>query len=138
MSNELMRTMFTTTCSLALGAVSQAFIEVPVVGYMIGSFVGSLVGSFTYSVAYKPAISFCVDTGFTMFGLVNQDYVLPEDVIREIGIDVFDYEQLEYDEFKPEGFQFSTFTLDKFEPEKIDMTFLRRGVIGINEIGFLE
>lgn len=38
MSNELMRTMFTTTCSLALGATSQAFIEVPVVGYMIGSF----------------------------------------------------------------------------------------------------
>lgn len=138
MSNELMRTMFTTTCSLALGATSQAFIEVPVVGYMIGSFVGSLVGSFTYSVAYKPAISFCVDTGFTLFGLVNQDYVLPEDVIREIGIDVFDYEQLEYDKFKPEGFQFSTFTPDKFEPEKIDMTFLRRGVIGINEIGFIE
>lgn len=100
--------------------------------------VGSLVGSFTYSVAYKPAISFCVDTGFTLFGLVNQDYVLPEDVIREIGIDVFDYEQLEYDKFKPEGFQFSTFTPDKFEPEKIDMTFLRRGVIGINEIGFIE
>ena len=98
----------------------------------------SAYGSFTYSVAYKPAISFCVDTGFTLFGLVNQDYVLPEDVIREIGIDVFDYEQLEYDEFKPEGFQFSTFTPDKFEPEKIDMTFLRRGVIGINEIGFIE
>lgn len=96
-----------------------------------------MVGSFTYSVAYKPAISFCVDTGFTMFDLVNQDYALPEDVIREIGIDVFDYDQFEYDEFKPEGFQFSTFTPDKFEPEKIDMTFLRRGVIGINEIGFL-
>ena len=44
----------------------------------------------------------------------------------------------EYDKFKPEGFQFSTFTPDKFEPEKIDMTFLRRGVIGINEIGFIE
>lgn len=69
--------------------------------------------------------------------MLNQDYALPEDVIREIGIDVFDYDQLEYDEFKPEGFQFSTFTPDKFEPEKIDMTFLRRGVIGINEIGFL-
>ena len=133
MSNELIRTMFTTTCSLTLGAVSQAFIEVPVVGYMIGSFVGSLVGSFTYSLAYKPAISFCVDTGFTMFGLVNQDYVLPEDVIKEIGIDVF-----EYDEFKPERFQFDTFSAQAFEPVELDMTFLRRGVIGINEIGFLE
>lgn len=138
MSNELIRTMFTTTCSLALGAVSQSFIEVPVLGYMIGSFVGSLVGSFAYSAAYKPAISFCIDTGFTMFGLVNQDYVLPDDVMKEIGIDVFDYDQFEYEEFEPERFQFQTFSAEKFEPAKLDMTFLRRGVIGINEIGFLE
>lgn len=138
MSNELIRTMFTTTCSLALGAVSQSFIEVPVLGYMIGSFVGSLVGSFAYSAAYKPAISFCIDTGFTMFGLVNQDYVLPEDVIKEIGIDVFDYDYFEYEIFEPERFQFNKFSYEKFEPERIDMTFLRRGVIGINEIGFLE
>ena len=138
MSNELTRTMFTTTCSLALGAVTQAFIEIPVVGYMIGSFLGSLAGSLTYSAVYKPAISFCIDTGFTMFGLVNQDYTLPEDVIKEIGIDVFDYEKFEYDEFKPYRFQFNTFTVNRFEPAKIDMVFLRRGVIGINEIGFLE
>ena len=137
MSNELVRTMFTTTCSLALGAVSQAFIEVPVLGYMIGSFVGSVVGSFTYSIAYKPAISFCIDTGFTMFGLVNQDYVLPEDVIKEIGIEVFDYDQFVYEEFVPERFQYNSFVVKKFEPVKLDMVFLRRGVIGINEIGFL-
>ena len=138
MSNELIRTMFATTCSLAMGAVSQAFIEVPVAGYMIGSFVGSVIGSLTYSVAYKPAISFCVDTGFAMFGLVDQDYTLPEDILEEIGIDVFEYDKFEYDEFKLDRFLFNTFTVNCFEPAKIDMVFLRRGVIGINEIGFME
>ena len=137
MSNELMRDMFTTTCSLALGAVGQAVITVPVLGFMIGSFVGSIVGSFSYGIVYKPAISFCIDTGFTMFGLVKQDYQLPEDVLKEIGIEVFDYENFEYDTFEPERFEFNTFNMDRFEPERIDMIFLRRGVIGVNEIGFL-
>lgn len=137
MSNELIKTMFTTTCSLALGAVTQAFIEVPVLGYMLGSFVGSLVGTTAYSGAYKPAISFCIDTGFTMFGLVKQDYHLPKDLLEEIGIDVFDYEEFEYDRFEPERFQFEQFVTKRFEPKTIDIVFLRRGVIGVNEIGFL-
>ena len=138
MSNELIRAMFTTTCSLTLGAVSQAFIEVPVLGYMIGSFVGSLVGSFTYSALYKPAISFCVDTGFTMFGLVDQNYTLPEDVMREIGIEVFDYERFDYEKVEYNKFEYDSFQFDRFEPEQIEMTFLRRGVIGVNQIGYLS
>ena len=137
MSNELIKTMFTSTCALAMGSVTQGFIEIPVLGYMLGSFVGSMVGSFAYSAAYKPAISFCIDTGFTMFGLVNQDYVLPEDVMNEIGIEVFDYEHFDYGKVEPERFEYSSFNADKFEPERIDMTFLRRGVIGISEIGYI-
>ena len=81
LTNELIREMFVSTCSLVGGMVSQAFIEIPVLGFMIGSFTGSMVGSFTYSVGYKAIISFCVDSGFTMFGLVDQDYRLPEEVI---------------------------------------------------------
>lgn len=138
MTNELVKTLFTSTCALALGsAVQAAFVEMPGLGFMLGSFVGSMIGSFTYSVAYKPAISFCAETGFTMFGLVNQDYELPEDVIREIGIDVFDYEQFQYDEFKGGTFEFDEFISETFEPDTIGMTFLRRGVIGVSEIGYI-
>ncbi len=137
MSNELIKTMYTTTWALGLGAVTQGFIEIPVVGYMLGSFVGSLLGSFTYSLAYKPAISFCIDTGFTMFGLVNQDYELPADVMEEIGLDVFKYDEFEYDTFRPTEFSFNSFSADRFEPKNNGITFLRRGVIGINEIGFV-
>ncbi len=137
MANELIRTMFTSTCALALGSVTQSFIEIPVLGYMLGSFVGSIAGSFIYSAAYKPFISFCVDTGFTMFGLVEQDYKLPEDVMQEIGIDVFEYDKFEYDTFEPDRFEYKRFTTDTFTPAKLDMSFLRRGVIGVNVIGFV-
>lgn len=138
MTNELIRSMFTSTCALVFGSVSQSFIEIPVFGYMIGSFVGSMAGSFIYSAAYHPVISFCTDTGFTAFGLVEQDYKLPEDLMKEIGMDVFEYESFEYNGFEPKQFEFNSFRANTFEPAKIDMTFLRRGVIGVNAVGFLR
>lgn len=138
LSNELIKEMFTTTCALATGTVSQALIEVPVLGFMIGSFVGSLAGSFVYHIGYSTTISFCVDTGFTMFGLVDQKYELPKDVMREIGIDVFDYEKFVYTNFELQKFEYIKFQADSIRADSIDFYFLRRGVIGISQIGFVE
>lgn len=138
MANELIKDMFISTCSLVGGGISQAYIEIPVVGYLIGSFVGSVIGSFIYSSGYNTVISFCVDTGFTMFGIVNQDYSLPEDIIQEIGIDTFNYETFEPESFEPESFVFDSFSVDTIEADNIGIKCLRRGVIGITKIGYVE
>lgn len=137
LTGELVRDMYISTCSLIGGGISQAFIEVPVLGYMIGSFVGSIIGSFTYNVGHKAIVSFCVDSGFTMFGLVEQDYTLPKEVIEQMGIETFDYETLHYDTFEPESFSFDSFETDTFEPDTLDVTFLRRGVIGVSKVGYV-
>lgn len=137
LTNELIKEMFTSTCALALGSVTQSFIEIPVLGFMIGSFVGSLAGSFVYHVGYKSAISFSVDTGFTMFGLVDQNYELPEDVMREISIDVFDYDKFDYAKFESTRFEYTKFQADTFQADSLDIHFLRRGVIGVSQIGFI-
>ena len=71
-----------------------------------------------------------------MFGIVEQDYKLPRDIIEQIGIDVFDYETLDIDTFKPETIEFETFSYETFAPESIDIKFLRRGVIGITKVGY--
>ena len=137
LTGELVRDVYISACSLIGGGITQAFIEIPVLGYMIGSFVGSLVGSFTYNVGYKAVLSFCVDSGFTMFGLVEQDYVLPKELIKEIGIETFDYETFETSTFEPKSFAVSSFELDTFEPDTLDIHFLRRGVIGVSRIGYI-
>lgn len=138
MADELIKELFVSSCSLLLGGVVQSILtEMPVLGYMLGSFIGSVVGSFVYSAGYKTAISFCVDTGFTMFGLVDQNYTLPEKVMRQIGFDVFDYEKFELQKFEFNKFQFDKFCLDPFKPDILDITFLRRGVIGIRQIGYI-
>lgn len=136
-ANELIKDMYVSACALIGGGISQAFIEVPVLGYMIGSFIGSVIGSFSYNVGYNAVLSFCVDTGFTMFGLVKQDYVLPKEVIEELGVDTFDYETFDYDTFTAESFEPETFSFDTFEPNTLGIIFLRRGVIGVSRVGYV-
>lgn len=106
-------------------------------GFMIGSFVGSIAGSVIYSSIYNPVLSFCVDSGFTLFGLVDQDYELPEEVLKEIGIEVFEYEKFEYEPFEYEKFEYERFEYEQFEYEKLHTIFLRRGVIGVNCVGYM-
>lgn len=42
--------------------------------------------SVVYNIGKKKLISFCVDTGFTCFGLVEPDYQIPEEVLNSMGI----------------------------------------------------
>ena len=149
MVNELIKEMFITTCAFSMGLLGNAYIKIPLpnflsklnkvvpLGYMIGSFVGSIAGSVIYSSIYNPVLSFCVDSGFTLFGLVDQDYELPEEVLKEIGIEVFEYEKFEYEPFEFEKFEYERFGYEQFEYEKLHTIFLRRGIIGVNCVGYL-
>lgn len=137
MADNIARDMYLSAVSLICGGVAQSTIGIPVFGYMIGSFIGSVVGSFSYSIGKKAVISFCVDSGFTMFGLVEQDYTLPKEIIKDMGINTFDYESFEMESFQPETFELETFSVDTFEPDSLDITFLRRGVIGVSRVGYV-
>lgn len=138
LADKLAREMFISSCSLLAGGLVQGIVsELPVAGFMLGSFMGSVLGSFVYSAGYSAVISFCVETGFTMFGLVDQDYTLPEDVMRQIGLPVFDYDKFEYSAFSYSKFTAPNFEYPKFEPDSIDILFLRRGVIEVRRIGYI-
>ena len=138
LATELVRDMLVSSCSLVGGAVRQTFIEIPVLGYMIGSFAGSMIGSFVYSCGYNAILSFCVESGFTLFGLVEQDYTMPEEVLKEIGVDVFEYDKFEYDKFEADKFEPTRFKVDSMKLPEFGITFLRRGVIGVTKIGYTE
>lgn len=123
--------------SILGGAAGQAIIAVPVLGYMIGSFVGTVIGSFIQDVGKNAVLSFAADTGVTVFGLVDQDYTLPEKIIEEMGIETFEYETMKYDSFEPETFEIEAFSFDSFEVESLGIKFLHRGVIGVSKIGYV-
>ncbi len=137
MVERLLRETFTSSCAMLGGAVGASLtMALPVLGYFLGSFVGSLLGSFAYSTGYNKAISFCIESGWTMFGLVEQDYTLPEEALKNLGIEVFDYEKFELETFEFSQFKPMVFQMECFIPPQIEFTFLRRGVIATNRVGY--
>lgn len=135
--NQTIQDTLIATSSLISGHISQVIIPIPIFGYLLGSFVGSIVGSFVYNIGYNATLSFCVDTGFTLFGLVEQDYELPQEILEQIGIENLKYDTFEFESFKPNTFEFETFGTEGFKPDSFNIKFLRRGVISISKIGYI-
>lgn len=118
-------------------AVAMAAKALAVTGSLLGSFIGSIAGTFVFNTVYKTAITFCIDTGVTLFGIVEQDYKLPEDIIRDIGLETFEFESFQTESFKPETFELDSFKTETIQPDSLGITMLRRGVIGVSKIGYV-
>lgn len=138
LASSLGRDMLVTTCSLVGAGIGQGMVQVPVVGYLLGSLVGSVIGGVSWAAAERVTAALCVEDGLTFFGLVDQNYELPREVLNQIGIEVFDYEEFLPDSFRPGRFIVDTFSPDSFEPIQFAIRPLRRGVFDIGRIGYLS
>lgn len=118
------------------GMIVQALCpELPMVGYAIGSLLGCSL-SVAYGIGKKHLISFCVDSGFTCFGLVDQNYELPEEALSRLGID---YIPIPKAKILTTNIN-KTSTENQIEHnqlETIDIQILKRGIIGINRVGYV-
>lgn len=110
--------------------------ELSVVGYLLGSLLGTSL-CVIYNIGKKKLISFCVDTGFTCFGLVEQNYELPEDVMNELGVETVLIPRTQVDKINIPRTRIGGTGIETSEYETIDITVLRRGVIGVNKIGYV-
>ena len=118
------------------GIIAQAlFPELPGIGYAIGSLLGCSL-AVVYNIGKNKLISFCIDTGFTCFGLVEQNYELPDEVLKEMGIDTVSVGKAKVKTSAMPRTQPTT-NIGRASYETIDITVLRRGVIGINKIGYI-
>lgn len=119
------------------GIIGQTLgFQLPVLGYLLGSLIGN---SFCviYNIGKKKLISFCVDTGFTCFGLVEQNYELPEDVLHEMGVETIEIPRTRIETTEIPRIAIGAAELKKADYETIDITVLRRGVIGVNKVGYV-
>lgn len=137
-AHEVSKDIFVTSCALMLGGVAQGLTpELPVLGYLLGSFIGSLGGSILYDTGYSAFMSLCCDTGFTCFGLVEQDYKIPKEILDRIGIKIFDFKNYEPKKYEYKKFEVSKFSFSQYEYETIKIDFLKRDVIGIGKIAYV-
>lgn len=78
-----------------------------------------------------------MDTGFTCFGLVEQNYELPDEVLHELGVETIPILRTRVERADIPRMQASVSSISKSEYETIDITVLRRGMIGVNKIGYM-
>lgn len=144
MVEEMCRLYVVTGFSLGTGMLaSTAASMIPFMqslttfAYMIGSFVGGLIGNFVFDISKQLFISLCVERGLTFFGLVEQNYTLPDEVLNIIGIDKFEFKMFEFDEFEYDEFSYTQFDFNEFKYDRFEITPLKRGVIAVNRIAYL-
>ncbi|MBE0472103.1 MAG: hypothetical protein IBX55_21675 [Methyloprofundus sp.] len=137
MTDNLVRSVYVSSGALVLGGIGQSLLpSLPLVGYLIGSFVGSVVGGFAYTASYKTYISLAIENGYTYFGLVDQNYELPKEVLDSLGLELFKYEEFLAQNFEAFKFETISFEATAYAPTTIEMVTVRRGVIGVNSIGY--
>ena len=127
----------TKIVSAISGAIVQAIgFEFPVVGYLIGSLIGTAMATI-YNFGKKKFLSICVDTGFTCFGLVDQDYEMPIEYLKQLGIDIVLPDFIEADIVEPDIIEPDYIEPDYDRPETIQFYEIKRGIIGVNKIGYI-
>ena len=120
------------------GGIAQMLVVIPALGFMLGSFVGSVVGAFTYDGVYSATLSFCADTGFTLFGLVKQDYKLPKSVLKSLGVKTVEVKKCHLQKATIRRMKTLKLTQKKMQPKAVEVIPLRRGVIGVSQIGYIS
>ena len=136
-ADSILRDTFVSCCALTAGMLGQSACPIPAVGYMLGSFIGSVVGGVGYEAGKKVFVSFAVESGATFFGLVDQNYELPDELLEKIGIDVFHYDEFELLEPAIDFHEPDVPDLGLVEIQSPTISFPSRGVIAVGRVGYI-
>ncbi len=136
MGAKFIDSVFVSSGYLVGGLIGQAlFPELPVVAYAIGSLLGCTI-AVVYNIGKRKLISFCIDTGFTCFGLVEQNYELPEQILRDMGVHTIPIPKTEVSTVGVERTD-TSIQYNTTQYETVDIKVLKRGLIGVNKIGYV-
>ena len=135
-TQRLEKRVFISSFSYACGVYGQVILP-PVIGYMVGSFIGSLLGRFVFEAKERVLMSLCIHSGFTFFGIVDQDYELPQEVKDYLGIESMDIETMTPEEMQPEINTPEQMYIESMTFENMDVKWAKRGVVGIRKIGYV-
>ena len=137
-TQRLEKRAFIASFSYIGGVVVQGVMTcVPAIGYLIGSFIGSVLGGFVFEAKERVFMSICINSGFTFFGLVEQDYELPPEVKDYLGVESMNIEQMAPEEMQSDECSPEQMTIETMNFEKMDVKWAKRGVVGIRKIGYI-
>ena len=111
----------------------QFIIPIPILGALIGNIVGALVARLVIGQANRVILGIAADTGWTFFGIVDQNYTIPDGILLECGWELLKVERLEC-----EMFQVQRLEMETLELEPVPFNVLRRGVVSFGKVGYVQ
>jgi hypothetical protein len=132
-AHHCMRDTWALSTGMLGATAGQLIIPVPVLGALAGNLVGSTLGALAFEGANQTILGICVESGWTFFGMISQDYTVPEEVLREAGYDLFCTQSFSVQSFSTGGFQ-----VRSFETNSLSFTPIRRGVLSATSIGYFK
>lgn len=131
-THHCLRDAFVLTSGMCGAAVGQLIIPIPMLGALAGNLVGSTLGAVVFEGVNQVILGICVESGWTFFGSVKQDYMVSEDVLRHAGYDLFSTHS-----FPKQSFSTGSFSIRSFRVNSLSFSPVRRGVISCNVVGYL-
>lgn len=116
---------------------SAAFQFIPVIGTMVGSMVGSIIANTVFNHVNNMMLGIAIENGCAFFGIVDHSYELPDEVLEELGYDILNYFECEQKNIDYHLFNYHNFNYHEIEYHEMDLVFVKRGVIGVNKIGYI-
>jgi hypothetical protein len=131
-TNYCIKDTFILSSAIGGAAIGQMIIPIPMLGALIGNLVGATLGAFAYEGVNEVILGLSVENGWTFFGLVEQNYTVPEDILKQCG-----YETFSVNSFQLKTFKVNSFNLQSFTTNSLSFTPIRRGVISSNVVGYV-
>ncbi len=142
MSHDFSRDVLVTGTTLLGSTLAVALVPEAagpiLVAQLVGSMIGALLGSKAYDAGNNIFLGLSAKYGWTMFGIVDQDYHLSDQQLINMG---FDVSELDKADFEQSDIELATFDEPQFDESQIEVSQIkpiRRGVVGVNRIGYLE
>ena len=114
-------------------ALGQALIPIPMLRMLVGNIVGAALTRLAIDQANSAVLGMAAETGWTLFGLVDQDYTVPQEILVASGWKVIDTSR-----FHPRSLHLKRLKPRLFQSRRIEMTVLRRRAVGFGSVGYLN
>lgn len=136
-ANNLVQGVFVTVLSLAGAAIASAVAPEATIPMLIGSAVGSAVGCLAFAPVKSCILRASTVSGFTFFGLIEQDESLPPQLLKELGIKGARYKVAEYRTERHDEPSFQAPSAKMACLHTLGVRQLSRDVIGVNKVGYV-
>lgn len=132
MANYCMRDAYVLSLGMFGASFVQSVIPIPVLGALAGNLVGSTLGALVFEGQNKVIMGLCEESGWCFFGLVDQNYTVPLEILKRTGLRTINLCPLKLNKIN-----IKTLTLHTIKREKLGVTQLSRGVIAFTKIGYI-